>query len=365
LQSTERQLNQKIFPFLYPPPSLLMFWPLSWFPYGEALTLQLSVNHLCFLLVLYLLWGKILAGYLVPPDDKNLSDSFAPLVLPLWVVYSLQFHPVALTIDHGQINLIALAFICLFWLGLQNNWRPAFIALPLAGAILLKTYPALFIPLLLIRRRFAIASWTSGILAGAVGLSFALLPLQTWRDWFTLVLPTGGYTNTPYKLFSPAMPWNQGINGFCSRLFLHPGYAVFGAPNFARILAYATALVVVAALVWVIWKPIRTLPGTFLPEEFGFTLLSIFLIAPLSWEHHLVFILPACLLVIGHLASGRGPALPAVLAIASVMIIGWPLKFLFNIENQGILNLLVSLKFFAVVGLWIYFLRDLRRVHAR
>ena len=47
---TQQQLQQKVFPYLYPPPSLLLFLPFSWFSYEGVKTAALIVNHLSLLL---------------------------------------------------------------------------------------------------------------------------------------------------------------------------------------------------------------------------------------------------------------------------------------------------------------------------
>lgn len=356
-QPIQRELGHQVLPFLYPPPALLLLAPLGQLPYAEAKVAMLVVNHLSVLVLLYLLLFRI---FTVPlpdpardPDDRNFVRW---LMLPLLVLYTLQFHPLMVTLDHGQINLTVLVLLCLFWLGARERGPAALIALPLAGAILLKTYPALFLPLLVIRRQGKVAAWAGGYVAGAAALSWLVLPRQAWTDWLELVLPTGGYASTPYHLFSPAMPWNQSLNGFTARLFLHPDYALGIHPLLARLIPAILALLILAVLCWLA-RRLSRFPGIgSVNDEFVFVLLSIFLVAPLSWEHHLVFVLPAALLALIHVITGRTGRSMTVLVGTSVFLMAWPMAFLFKIEKQGLLNLLISLKLFAVVGLWGYFL---------
>jgi hypothetical protein len=263
--------------------------------------------------------------------------------------------------DHGQVNLLVMIQICLFWVWLREGRHPAVTALPLALAIILKTYPIIFLPLLLIRRQYLAAAWALGYSVTLTLVSLVVLPHGTWGDWMNSVLPTGGYGKIPFHLFSPAMPWNQSINGFTARLFLHPDYALTVNAAAARWVPMVLAVLVIAALVWVSLRLNRQSPKIYLDDEIALVLVTIFLVAPLSWEHHLVFVLPAALLAVVHLLEGRLSVGSAVAVGLAVGIVAWPLKYLYEIQGQGALNLLVSLKFLATVVLWVYFLIRLWR----
>ncbi len=358
----QKQLQQKVFPFLYPPPSLLFFWPFSWFSYDQVKTGLLVVNHLGFLYLLYLLLFRILKLPSLWKRAQNDESDFPPwLFLAVLVLYALVFHPIAVTMNHGQVNILVMVQICLFWVWLREGKHPAVTALPLAMAIILKTYPVIFLPLLLIRRQYLVAAWAMGYTVTMTLVSLVVLPHGTWGDWMNSVLPTGGYGKIPYHLFSPALPWNQSINGFTSRLFLHPDYAVTVNAAAARWVPSVLAVLVIAALVWVSLRLNKKAPNTFGDEEIALVLTTVFLVAPLSWEHHLVFVLPAALFAVIHLLEGRLSIGPAIAVGLAAGIVAWPLKYLFEIQGQGALNLLVSVKFFAAVVLWAFLLIRLWR----
>ncbi len=307
-QRLQGQLGQHVFPYLYPPPSLLFFLPLSWFSYHGVKVAALVVNHLSMLALLYLLLFRIFTVVrpgAPPAPDRPGSGLVGWVALPLLLLYVLQFHPVAVTMDHGQINLAVLVLLSLFWVALRERRPGALTALPLAGAILLKTYPVLFLPLLLIRRRWRTAAWTGAYLTGAVAVSWLVLPRQAWSDWFTTVLPTGGYAEQPLGAFSPAIPWNQSINGFAARLFLSPVYTHHPRPLLAKLVPLVAALLILGVLVWLAVRLTRRHETRYLNDEFVTVLLSMFLVAPLSWEHHLVFVLPAAMLALIQLLTGR------------------------------------------------------------
>ena len=96
-------------------------------------------------------------------------------------------------------------------------------------------------------------------------------------------------------------------------------------------------------------------------EEIVLVLLSLFLVAPLSWEHHLVFVLPAALLALKHLLEGRLTVATAIPVGLAICVLAWPLTYVFQIRDEGALSLLISLKTYATVGLWVYFLIRLWR----
>jgi len=82
--------------------------------------------------------------------------------------------------------------------------------------------------------------------------------------------------------------------------------------------------------------------------------LMMFLVAPLSWEHHLVYALPAALFAIHFLLKGTTRPLAAVGALAALFILAWELPRDDLFPLQGVLGLSNALKFFAALGLWMF-----------
>jgi alpha-1,2-mannosyltransferase len=80
----------------------------------------------------------------------------------------------------------------------------------------------------------------------------------------------------------------------------------------------------------------------------------MFLIAPLSWEHHLVYALPAALLAIDFLLKGKTRAPTALGALAALFLLAWELPRDDWFPLQGVLGLSNALKFFAASALWIF-----------
>lgn len=338
----EGAADHTIFPYLYPPPSLTLFYPLTLFDYDTAKLLVLAMNHLAFLGVLYLLWYRIAPGV----------RTTGPAAFTLFLVYALGFAPVASTIAHGQINLIVAALLLLSWQGLREHGGGARVGIPLALAILLKTYPLLFLPLLLFRRRYDAAAWTLGTVAAISLAAVVTLPIGLWRDWFVYVLPSGGYGEVPLGLFSPANAANQSLNAFFQRLFVPNEFTpvLLANPELAKTAAYAAAAVIGGITLWLSYRARRHAGAVDL--EFALYLLTMYLLAPLSWEHHLVFMLPAVTVLLLHVVRRRRYAVLALFALPCAMALAWTLPKDFVSLSGAIGVLALSAKLYAVLGLW-------------
>jgi hypothetical protein len=341
--------RRRIFPYLYPPPSLLAFYPFSVVTYGAAKVLLLAVSHVCLLVILYLLFLRI------KPFDPT---AYGPgLAAALMTVYVLNYYPIADNFAWGQINLIVLALVLFAWLALKRGGHALSVALPLSLAVLLKTYPLLLLPLLVVRRRYAAAAWTLGLVALYGVVSWWVLPKGLWGDWLANVAPTGGYGLRPFNLpFIPVEPWNHSINGFM--LFVQDRVPeVFGLPThlITRPLTYLFAGAVGAATVGLALLSARRGRGErTLDADVSLFLLMTFLVAPLSWEHHLVYALPAALFAIHFLLKGPTRPATALGALAALFVVAWELPRDDWFHLQGMLALSNALKFFGALGLWLF-----------
>lgn len=337
-------------PFVYPPPSLLVLWPLSFFSLDTAFILFTIVSHLCLLGTVWLIVTR-----LIPlPDRKGLRT----LVISVCLTYILLSDSVSATLNLGQINIVTTFFICLFLTALMENKASWQLALPLLVAILLKTYPLLLILLLLVRRRFRAAALTCALCAGVIGVALWVLPAEIWTSWRTEVLPAANSSSAEARLFSHtnvSFIWNQSITGFLTILMgrwhsplFHP--EVVGP--LSRVLTFIMA--VLTALVSFRAERIAEIGAAFL--------LLMYLIAPVSWDHHLVFILPAAALAIALILNGsvQGKLLPAMLVLA-LCLISWRMNLDSAMLKKGWWSLLASFKLFSVMGLWFFFVQRLHR----
>ena len=344
--------NRRIFPYLYPPPSLLLFYPFSAVTYDEAKVRLLVVSHVSLLVFLYLFFVRI-APFDPPPGGRWLAAA-------LMTVFVLNYYPVADNFAWGQINLIVLALVCFAWLALKRGGHALSVAVPLSLAILLKTYPVLLLPLLVMRRRYAAAGAVVGLLALYALAAWWVLPQQLWGDWVRNVLPTGGYGLRPFGLFLPVEPWNHSINGLM--LFVQdrtPSLLGLRTSWLTRPLTYLLAGAVAAATVGVSYFSARRgLSAKTLDLEFALFLLMTFLVAPLSWEHHLVYALPAALFAVDFLLRGRARGPLAAAVVAALFVIAWDFPRDEMYHLRGWLAPLNTIKFFAAFGLWVFVARE-------
>ena len=337
-------------PFLYPPPSLLLFYPLTFMSFRTAKLLLLIVNHLSVLPIVYLFCTRI-AG-------ESVGKPLRHVALLLSIVYMLVSYPVLANMEYGQVNLLVLLLLAGTWLAVKADKHPLLIALPLAAAVLLKTYPILLLPLLVFTHRFRAAAYTIALLGGATVVAWLILPSTVWPEWLKNVVPTGGYLQHTFNLFSPAQSRNSSINGFVSRIFTEHNWSdsLWPQPAVGRAVAYLAAVTVGGATVGASLRLFRHRVGGYLLDlNFATYLLMIILVAPLSWESHLVFSLPAAFIAIPILLAQRTSIAWQVVVMISLCVIAWPVPVDHGALTKGAWTLLIPVKFYATVLIWIFF----------
>lgn len=337
----------KVQPYIYPPPSLLAFWPLAKFSIPHAQAAFVIASHLCFLGSLWVILFR-----LAPlPEDKKTRD----LILAVSLVFILCVNGVWDTFGNGQVNFIALLFICLALAAYRqeaSDWR---IGLPLSIAILLKTYPVLLLLPLFFRRKYRAVTLTCVSFAIVTALAYLVLPRDVWHTWFIEVIPLGGYANDK---FPAAFCWNQSINAFVMRLFQENYFskAPLYYPYLAKPVATGLALLVIGVTALSSYRASRASdPKEGRDEDIAAFLLMTFLIAPLSWDHHLVYILPAAILAITLLFTRKVSRTWGIVLTGSLLLVAWR----FPIDRLDIVSgwwtLLMSAKLYPVVILWWFF----------
>lgn len=341
------QIDQKVYPYLYPPPSLLAFYPFIHWPYEQAKILMIVLNQAVLWVFLYLLFARLLRLDLRTPRGAATAAFF--------LVYALNYQPIADTFFNGQINLIVTTLILSAWVAAREQRSDAWIGVPLAAAIVLKTYPLLLLPLLWLMGRFRAAAATIALLVLVTLLAYATLPHSVWSDWLVRVVPTGGYGATPLGLFSPAAMQNQSLNGFFTRLFAPNRFTptVLVHPDWIKPLGYAAALVILALSYGAIlrWREKRT---ETIDVAFSVTLFAMFVVAPLSWIHHAVYVLPAAMVLLQRSWCSPRPWVAGSVVLAGAFTLAWDLPFDYPSlhAHPALLVTLMSYKLYGAIGLW-------------
>jgi alpha-1,2-mannosyltransferase len=196
------------------------------------------------------------------------------LALPL--VFLME--PVRDTMGFGQVNLflVALVLADVAALGRGRPW--AGVGIGLATAV--KLTPGVFVLYLLLTRRWRAAATAAGTFAAASLVALAVDPRTSVQYWTTTLWETdrvGRLDKTS----------NQSILGVLARLDLpsQPGRRLW-------------LVLVVAVLAVALWRAVRAHRRG--DELAGITLTGLAgcLVSPISWTHHLYWVVPAAVVLV-------------------------------------------------------------------
>jgi len=260
--------------FTYTPEAAGFFALISFIgvPVAEGLITAASILSL-----LAVLW--ITAGALPrwQATSRRLSATLAIGAVALWL------EPVRQTLSYGQVNLLLMALIVAdLCLPDSRWWKGAGVGLA-AG---FKLTPLIFVPYLLLTRRFRAAAVATATFALTVAGSVALLPKASEHYWFD------GLFLNPHRLGNVAYVGNQSLYGALLRLLRTP--AVAQPYQLA-----AVAVVGMCGLLFAAWASRRG------QEIIGILVCALtgLLVSPVSWSHHWVGVAPM-LMVLAYLATG-------------------------------------------------------------
>ncbi len=341
--------ERSVWAYLYPPPSLVFFYPFSLIPYEAAKVTMLALNHLMLLASTFLMF-RIL--------KLDLSHPFALFSL----IYVISFFPLLITLEYGQTNILLLLLLCVAWVALAKGKHPAYAAVPLAFSIILKLYPALFLVYLFIRKKYGVVIWTIVLVLLFIVITLPLLPDGVWADWFNEVALAGGYGSW-VRGQSPATPENQSINGFTSRIFLGHEKVQPLLPNdlALKIAPYILCgIVLLVTLLAVLRRP-KEKQGEFSDNEFALFGITMTLVAPISWDHHYTFLLLMILLALYQLIESDVDYRWLAVLIPAALILAYYFPFRHSFIQRGWQTLLISIKLYALMGFWAYYVVKVRK----
>ncbi len=285
--------RDSVHPFFYPPPFL---WSVAWAPsmsLVDGFDLWFWLNELALLVAVALLWSAW----------RPLGPAVG-VVLALAVALS---SGVAYSQELGQANFGVLALIAAALH--QQDRRPWLAGILLGTACMWKMSPALLVAWWLLRRRWVAAGAACGWAVVSSVLTLPLLGIDEQRRFYTEILPSfssGAYNGLEIQISmfaNHSLPnvldqiWpgenNQlsatarAASGVISVAGLGAMAAAFFRPNAEP---FAQAAQASAVLVWMLLVPVFT------------------------YEHHLVFALPALVVATVAVAEGRlaAPWAPAV-----------------------------------------------------
>ncbi len=308
-------------PFTYPPFAAGIFAAMSFL---NPLVLKWAMTVLSLAALVYALW-LTLAGLGVQKGRLRTGTLLAVSGAALWT------QPVQSNLGLGQINLLLM--VAIIWdlrpsradlaaiRATGSPVRPAWsdavaspwwtgIATGVAAGI--KLTPLIFIPYLLVTRRFRQAAVATAAFAVTVGVGFAVMPGASATYWQSGLLDRANGTPKANVEFFFASAWNQSLRGYLSRLLQHAQLA-------AGPWLIAAALTLITGLVCATWL-----------HRDGYPMLGVLtcaltglLISPISWLHHWVWVGPWLAALGGLALLARGASRRVWLGIAGLVTLAF------------------------------------------
>ncbi|GGK77068.1 hypothetical protein Sme01_42800 [Sphaerisporangium melleum] len=257
-------VGDKSLQFTYSPFAALLFTPLALVGMEVAAGLWVLISILALEAVAWILVGRTAVRH------RGRRATLALLV----VVAALPLYPVTLTLWNGQIGIVLLLAVVVDLTRGKGKWSGVVTGI-VAG---IKLTPLIFIPYLLLTRRFRAALLAGLGFLGTVGLGFLLLPADSRAYW------SGAFLDAQRVVGQDADFWNQSLRGM---LALMPGTWPTVPAWLALCAVVGTGGLLVAA---------RTTEKA--GELAGITVCAIvgLLVSPVSWPHHWVWCVPLLVL---------------------------------------------------------------------
>jgi alpha-1,2-mannosyltransferase len=258
--------------FTYTPFAAWMFAALAGASVSIVKVLVTAASVVSLVAALWLTWGGL--GY--PRSQRRLSATLCVAALALWL------EPVRQTLSFGQVNLVLMLVIVADLCLPDNRWWKG-IGLGLAAGF--KLTPLIFIPYLLLTRRFRAAAVATATFMLTVVGSLLVLPAAGEHYWLDgLFLNSKRIGNLRYV-------GNQSLNGALLRLF---GSVAAAGP--CRLLTMGLIAIAGLLLAACVSRSGQDIAGLVICALTGL------LVSPVSWSHHWVWVAPA-LVVLADMAT--------------------------------------------------------------
>lgn len=280
--------------FIYPPFFAILMLPFLLVPSAIVPTVWLIATH-----------AALGATFFVVARRLAINR----LVVLLSLLITLAFYPLWVEASQAQANLPILLLVTLGIVGISDGKPKAGIWIGLATA--LKLTPGLLLLWLLVERQYRAAAWVGAGLLGGTALGALLRPSDSLA-YARSVVPQLA-TGTAY--------WsNQSIDGVVARLFSANPYTT-PLVNLPWDKLIVVVLVLGAFAAW--WWSSRLVSE---PMMRGVSFLPLLpLVSAVSWEHHLVILLPLVWLIVT-VVGNRGWRLreTAIAGLAMVPLLAIP-----------------------------------------
>ena len=218
---------------------------------------------------------------------------------------ALMLEPVQRTLYLGQVELVLMALVTWDMCQPERRWWQGAGVGVAAG---IKMVPLIFIPYLLLTRRFRQAAVAAGAFAATVAIGFAVLPRDSSQWWLHGLFARGSYAgNVSYA-------GNQSLLAVIAR--------AGGSHTEWLATAVLTAILGLAAAAALDRAGHR-------PLGLAMTALTGLLVSPISWDHHWVWIALAAPILACYGQAARGAARWACWGSAVLLLAvfgAWPTR---------------------------------------
>ncbi|WP_405800211.1 glycosyltransferase 87 family protein [Streptomyces sp. NBC_01506] len=302
----------QVYGFTYPPFAALCLLPLSLLSRPVALTVGIAANLGALALIL-----------------RGLAE---PLIrrhgLPRWSSYALilcllaLLEPVYDSVSFGQVNLLLLALVLSDARLLSGGGRWAGVGIGLAAAV--KLTPAIFIGYLVVTRRWRAAGTAAAVAVGATLFAVWLAPGASHAYWTSALWDTSRIGDLSYVS-------NQSWQGVLARL---------RAPAEPDRLWWACGAVAIAG-VWAYRVDKARAVGD-VRGGIALTGAAACLVSPVTWVHHLVWLLPALAVLADRALEPPRRGRPLTAAVAVYVILCSYVIWLWRYDASGVDGLIGS-----------------------
>ncbi|MGK5521763.1 glycosyltransferase family 87 protein [Micromonospora sp. URMC 107] len=276
--------------FTYPPFAALVMLPMAYLPWAAAIAVSVAASVLV---------TAVLFWWLIDPISRRCGWT-RWFVLAVALCLAAAYEPMRETVNFGQVNMLLLFLVAIDLLRLLpagNRW--AGVGIGLATAI--KLTPGIFIVYLLVTGRWRAAVTSMATAAGVTLLAAALFPDASREFWTEALWNTG-------RVGELAFVSNQSLRGVVARL----------NPEHPSTLAWL-ALVLATLALWA-WRSRAAVAVGDEATGLALTGAVMCLVSPVTWVHHLVWLLPALILLVDNgMAAPAGSRRRRVLLGAAVV----------------------------------------------
>jgi hypothetical protein len=191
-------------------------------------------------------------------------------------------NPFVQQFNQGQLNMVLLLLLTGAW-SLDRSGRPGWAGVLVGAATAIKLFPGFLLLYFVARGRWRAVLTALLSLAALTGLTFGIMGLETYQDYWYVVLPH----------VARFRDWwiNASVPGLWSKLFEAPSGHTVPLVH-SPLIFLAVSVLCDLALCAVVLVAVRR---AHLRDEhdlvFGLALVTMLLVAPITWDHYFVLLL--------------------------------------------------------------------------